>query len=711
MSQHQAETGMTRTNRLAVNTLSASLILAMGNLQGCGGGGGSGGSVTRPPTESALTLSTNTTEVVPYQAIDVTVKDASGADAAAAETGMMVDVSTSKDFSGALSMLGIPASLSTLSIALPEHETFNVTEATTTMYIRLHRLSDNATSNTITLNLKPTPVSSAKLGTAVAALALIDKAYALASGSNALTTAMKSDGATYQFDQLASFGADAASVERRAWRILYGAYGNQLGTDKITGVTKGGLEHPMFLDNQNVFSPVISCVSEKIGIGSSASAAEADCFDVAESVASNDVPEVINNYMTKFHAGVAALKTATSALASKIRGIPQVAESLTRVAEHVEMATEVNNQMMIANKLSKDPVGEGANLIYEKSLGYAKKRLWKEHDDFLKLDESGQLLLGVGDYKEKMEAMLSDRIKSAPEKAELIKRGFQSFADRVEDRARQVIDEVDSNGPTLPGGTTDAPYGTSADGTPLKSPACALSMFGVPANCGENGTSAMTVDEMCAPAGGASASFPLTSSSGKSVTMTCGQMVTAFSDTEFRNNVLEPLRTAVQAMLPEFQAATAALQACLAANPIPGSCQAESDAASKIAERLNGPFDQFLDGLASNDDDKHSCPSGYTDLGGGEVITCAHSSLVASVNTSTCSPGSYTLSDKGIRSDTSACIWYSRDYFMSDGSCRDHYSKVFFLEKDRCRWTQLPLTSSAIVSVNTKTGEKSILER
>ena len=80
------------------------------------------------------------------------------------------------------------------------------------------------------------------------------------------------------------------------------------------------------------------------------------------------------------------------------------------------------------------------------------------------------------------------------------------------------------------------------------------------------------------------------------------------------------------------------------------------------------------------------CKLGYREfpLEDGKTSTCVLESLVEE----NCYPGSRPPSDVDL-GGSGACLYYSRDRFQPDGSCRENYDRVQFQGQWTCRWAEL----------------------
>lgn len=170
----------------------------------------------------------------------------------------------------------------------------------------------------------------------------------------------------------------------------------------------------------------------------------------------------------------------------------------------------------------------------------------------------------------------------------------------------------------------------------------------------------------------------------------CEAYVAPFFDKKFVETILQPLMK----QIPWDQ-----LQACVSTPDNP-SCEALLDRVSALLDDLTSKLKEY------GEKDFH-CNVGYTEYETDHGSrTCIFAPL-AYQNTP-CFAGSrsspFEVGGKAV------CVYYSRDYFLPDGSCRENYKKAFFLGTDRCRWSTLPVIQPAAYSIMNDTGDQSVLE-
>jgi len=97
------------------------------------------------------------------------------------------------------------------------------------------------------------------------------------------------------------------------------------------------------------------------------------------------------------------------------------------------------------------------------------------------------------------------------------------------------------------------------------------------------------------------------------------------------------------------------------------------------------PIDAIKDVPALDRTVASNCKPGYKEFAvDEETSTCVFESLVEE----NCYAGSRRPSDVNL-GESQACLYYSLDFFQSDGSCRPNFARVFFGGRWTCRWAEL----------------------
>ena len=178
----------------------------------------------------------------------------------------------------------------------------------------------------------------------------------------------------------------------------------------------------------------------------------------------------------------------------------------------------------------------------------------------------------------------------------------------------------------------------------------------------------------------------------------CEAYIAPFFDPVFFNDTIRPLLD----LFDDYYAELEAL-GCLNDPQLP-ACES---VLNQFAQLSN----EFLSALLQYDSGVFSCSASYREFetASPQRRTCVWNSLIYDTPTGTCLPGSRRPNyDVGA---ASVCAYYSRDYFLADGSCRENYSEVFFLGQNRCRWSDLPAGRPAAYSLDLSTGATATIEQ
>jgi hypothetical protein len=210
-------------------------------------------------------------------------------------------------------------------------------------------------------------------------------------------------------------------------------------------------------------------------------------------------------------------------------------------------------------------------------------------------------------------------------------------------------------------------------------------------------TTGQTADSICA------ANPTLAQGAASLGFASCQAFVAPFLDKSFYQTTLWPLISQEETLFqsPDFQTCLTDLQS----NPsvVPDVCNTVFAELNPIVQ------EQMTDLLNYGSQDFH-CDGGYGEYNAsdGATRTCIFAAL-AYTAPAACYAGSRPSPfDTG---STSVCVYYSRDYIQSDGSCRTNYSLVAFNGRNTCRWSTLPLAQPAIYSVDIATGDRVVLEQ
>lgn len=175
----------------------------------------------------------------------------------------------------------------------------------------------------------------------------------------------------------------------------------------------------------------------------------------------------------------------------------------------------------------------------------------------------------------------------------------------------------------------------------------------------------------------------------------CEAYMTPFFDAEFVKNVIQPILDSI----PFDQ-----LEPCLT--------NFESPQCEALAEQLSAQLDQLFDALLAYSSGDLHCDGGYTEFE--SSVPGKRTCIFTDLTYTPVMPGVCFAGSRPVPFDIGnyvACMYYSRDYIQPGGTCRENYSKVFFLGTDRCRWATLPLNKPAAYSLDSRTGARATLEQ
>ncbi|MFC7516525.1 hypothetical protein ACFQUU_16050 [Herbaspirillum sp. GCM10030257] len=672
-------------------------------LSACGGGGDA--AVTQAST-TEVNIVASRTNVEPMTPIMLSVTNSTGQGLALPANGLTVQISAASDFADPLEVTAIPKAQDKVLVSIPDSSGLIVGSPVNQPFmahLRVKRNSDNALSNPLTINVTSTVLDDrfSKPGQATVFAGLLAKAIARASGDPSAIVYAGSENVASRtsmaFDSLRQLGADTTSLDILAQQYINAILGDHSPTATASSSSNTAtapvkmLARTRFLSfAEDYANTQAKCISDNFAtFNISAIATELKC-DV-DQVARNALD--FNSKLESWRDSIVSWASVGFKIANRI-GAKTVSAGFGFFANMgeknfvLDLSAKMATFGMRATIDGRDAALQiasenAANSIYSDLTGEFGKTL---HD----------ISTGTG-FEQKFNDSLSEVIKGKTvAAAENIQRKAQDLQDAVNDAAAAAENFLKKKAPKVPG---QQAAGTSA----------ICSALGVDCPQTES-TKPITVDELCGPLGGPDATV---GGAAGLPAVTCRQMQAAFSDPSFAEEELESFAGATEEEINALTAANNALLACLQATPVASdACAPESKAVEEANAPVLNKIAGVLGAVQGFTAKEFNCPAGYTNRGSMDKtsphpLLCSHSSLI--VNTTSCPNGSYDAMDKGIRTQSTTCLWFDRDFFQPGRTCRPGYSKALYHGYETCRWSGLRTGQPAVQAVDRKTGKMSII--
>jgi hypothetical protein len=677
-------------------------------LSACGGGGGSGGggsgervgdAAVTPPVTSDVNVTASTTSVEPMTPIALSVTNAAGQAAALPANGLTVQISATSDFADPLEVIAVPSAQDKILVSIPDSSGFIAGAPVNqpfTAYVRVKRNADNVLSNPLAINVMPTVIDERISGPGQATVfaGLLAKEIARASGDPSAMVYAGSENVASRtsvaFDSLRQLGADTTSLDILAQQFINAVLADRtpITTASASGASANLLARTRFLSFVDEYvNAQAKCINDNFAVFSlSATATELAC-DLDQ--AGRNVLD-FNSKLENFKDRIVSWASKGMRLANRM-GAKTLGAGLGFFVQMGEKNFVLDTTAKMATFGMRATI-DGQDAALSIAAENAASSLYSDLTA-----EAGKAMLNFSTatgFEQKFNDNLSQVIKDKTvAAAENIQRKAQDLQDAVVDAAAAADSFLKKKAPVDP-----------AQQAAAASAVCgALGVECPPADA----TQPVSVEELCAPQGGPEA---IMGGAAGLPAVTCRQFQAAFADPSFAADAVGVAPT--EAETNALTAANNALLACLQANSDPAACDAES----KAADQANAPVLNALagvlgavQGFAAKD---FNCPVGYTNRGSTDKtsphpLLCIHTSLI--VNTTSCPNGSYDAMDKGIRTQSTTCLWFDRDFFQPGKTCRTGYTKVLYHGYETCRWSQLRTGQPAVQTVDRKTGKKSIV--
>ncbi len=485
------------------------------------------------------------------------------------------------------------------------------------------------------------------------------------------------------FDALVTLGIDPGAYERQAEAILQALFGVsaadelQLSTNQAQGNRDRSPHYaaptqvnPLLGEQaQEAFRVMLDCVSEQvIAFGASSSNAGRDCWDVART-----------QIRDEFIPGIASINSQVAAIGGSISRaanfgtrffLGNYAERMARSATASNMASDFAQIALRTPGLAT--TDELVDYVEGRLTRFGASKLYGSlTESFDPLDQYVLEQVGAPDAAQAVVEFSAEQFAALHE--------FENQLFGLRSTAERLADEEEAY---LADGPIEEPDDGSGSG-PLPS------VPGVPVPPGADFND---LDVVCSDPGFADFltvyGFP-----------TCESYFDPFRDQQFFDQVLSPLVDQLLAAVDQ-QLAVCGTDFSNFSDP----------ACTAAAENLLASTNALFDSVRSYEGGTFACAAGYSSYPSTveSIETCIWSPLVYPSNGGSCFDGSrLSPYDTG---GSAVCQYYSRDYYLADGSCRDNYTEVFFQGADRCRWSDLPASSPAAYSLETSSGDQQVLE-
>ena len=632
------------------------------SLGACGGGSGSNGNET--VDRSPLLINSNDVVVAPLQQVSLQVSR--NLEARAFNGNVEVDLTGRGQFSSATAMflpaltnsgqVVFSAPLLDLSPGLSSGE----------ISVRVRSNDSGQYSNVLRFTVDPIETGEFRRGEPSLLLDLVLLGL-FSEMDDRLKTSSYSLKPGLELDAARLLGADSTLIDVQAEAILRQVFGFSTTNNEFDIPVRTLMDEFGSTRVNNAFKNILDCIgSELDSFGSEYQSAGKNCEDVARKEILNNVVGGISDYVGDF---ATTSMTIVSGLNLGAKPIGNYVRQLVERSQNTKYVAELAELSYYANK--NTPSQERADFLEGKITSAGRKKIYQHVTSGLDTTTKDLLnLVGAPDALNSVLDLSEDAVQA-------IKEMEDGLIDVNTVKEQWVEDE------NYILGDRELPLPESNS---VKTPDFIVTPVGtIPT------ANAPTPSEICEQ-------YPELQSLPQDLGISsCEQYITPFMDEQYLNSVLIPL---VEEMSEKLEAV---LAVCT------GDITPECETALANSESLS---DGLFDSINNYErPDGKTCLSSYRTFATDDpdIDVCVWSSITYSPNGSSCYAGSRRPEfDVG---SADVCMYYSRDYFLPDGSCRTNYSSVFFLEKQRCRWSGIPISSDVVYALNKISGEQFTVEQ